>query len=166
MWYCILSSFLRLLGRKAYLNAFDSFVQRSTRIKRSPFLLSLNLVVLSYLCIFLCRVLNCQGFVYSLAQICDRKLSGDLYRSSSATNTPAFMELFTSLLRNLAINQKSRKCEHNLALTRSGRHKQREVKLTSKIWGAICVKISVARDKPQSLLLKYQSLLINLNHQC
>lgn len=92
------------------------------------------------------------------------ELSGLQLRSSSATNTPAFMELFTSLLRNLAINQKSRKYEHNLALTRSGRHKQREVKLTSKIWGAICVKISVARDKPQSLLLKYQSLLINLNH--
>ena len=92
------------------------------------------------------------------------ELSGLQLRSSSATNTPAFMELFTSLLRNLAINKKSRKCEHNLARTRSGRHKQREVKLTWKIWGAICVKISVARDKTQSLLLKYQSLLINLNH--
>ena len=28
----------------------------------------LNLVVLSYLSVFLCRVLNCQGFVYNLAQ--------------------------------------------------------------------------------------------------
>lgn len=32
-------------------------------------LMSLYIIVLSYLSVFLCRVLNCQGHVYSLAQI-------------------------------------------------------------------------------------------------
>ena len=36
-------------------------------------LMSLYLIVLSYFPVFLCRVLNCQGYVYSLAQILRQK---------------------------------------------------------------------------------------------
>ena len=59
-------------------------------------LMSLYLIVLSYLSVFLCRVLNCQGYVYSLAQILRQENYQVIYTVNQFTidAAPFFMHIY------------------------------------------------------------------------